>query len=200
MSLSPFGNGRVQVSTGGHLVATALYRKGYYFTATNDRTLTTLFAICEVDTMTNTLYQPNLSLSADQESLLRTALSSNPRGSPQNATLPYSTNGIQNGSTNNASLNDSKIFASPDENVDGQMNDSPLFDDLDDANFDWDTNGRPLFGDINGNDYDENGDLHDKRKASTGSDEGENKRQEGDTKTPKKPGRKPLTAEPTTVS
>jgi AP-1-like transcription factor len=48
------------------------------------------------------------------------------------------------------------------------------------------------------------GDLHDKRKSMEDDDEDEDelepKRREGEEKTAKKPGRKPLTSEPTTVS
>ena len=142
--------------------------------------------------MANNAFSPDLTLSADQENLLRTALSSNPRGSPQTPSM--NVNGI-NGHQRNGSLTSpmSNDFTSPNQDV-GQMTDSPLFDDVD-ASFD-----EQLFDDLH-DDYDENGDIHDKRKVSTGSDQGEaSKRQEGDTKTPKKPGRKPLTAEPTTVS
>ena len=83
------------------------------------------------------------------------------------------------------------------------QDESPLFEDLDDGNFDLDYGGEQLFGDVPNNDPAEEGDLHDKRKASLDSEDGDeetSKRQEGDGKTPKKPGRKPLTAEPTTVS
>ncbi|KAG8532909.1 uncharacterized protein KY384_002787 [Bacidia gigantensis] len=81
------------------------------------------------------------------------------------------------------------------------LTDSPLFDDLDDGNFEWDGNADQLFGDLQDNDFNDDGELHDKRKASIDSEDeeqGSNKKQEGDSKTPKKPGRKPLTAEPTT--
>lgn len=48
------------------------------------------------------------------------------------------------------------------------------------------------------------GDTHDKRKINEddgpAGDDGGGKRREGDDKTAKKPGRKPLTSEPTTVS
>jgi AP-1-like factor len=51
--------------------------------------------------------------------------------------------------------------------------------------------------------YDEDNDLHDKRKSPLDNDSEENgtaKRREGDEKTARKPGRKPLTTEPTSVS
>lgn len=61
-----------------------------------------------------------------------------------------------------------------------------------DESFDFDENAR-MIGDIPG-------ELHDKRKSIDGKDdddEGGGKRREGEDKTAKKPGRKPLTSEPT---
>jgi AP-1-like factor len=63
-----------------------------------------------------------------------------------------------------------------------------------DESFDFDENAR-MIGDIPG-------ELHDKRKSIDGKDdddEGGGKRREGEDKTAKKPGRKPLTSEPTSV-
>ena len=59
--------------------------------------------------------------------------------------------------------------------------------------------------DLNDEDDDENSshDLHDKRKSMDGNnddEEGGGKRREGEDKLSKKPGRKPLTSEPTSVS
>jgi AP-1-like transcription factor len=89
----------------------------------------------------------------------------------------------------------------------GTADDSPYLSfDLDaegDDQFDFDSNG-PLTGDLPGDlpqpDYSE---LHDKRKSvgdREDDDEGGGKRRESEGGTGKKPGRKPLTAEPTTVS
>ncbi|KIW14856.1 hypothetical protein PV08_07641 [Exophiala spinifera] len=74
---------------------------------------------------------------------------------------------------------------------------SPFLDfdpeaDFGDESFDFDENAR-MIGDIPG-------ELHDKRKSIDGKeddDEGGGKRREGEDKTAKKPGRKPLTSEPT---
>lgn len=76
---------------------------------------------------------------------------------------------------------------------------SPFLDfdpdgDFDDS-FGYDDSSR-MIGDIPG-------DLHEKRKSMDGQDdddEGGGKRREGEDKTAKKPGRKPLTVEPTSVS
>lgn len=78
--------------------------------------------------------------------------------------------------------------------------DSPFLDfdpeaDFGDDTFDFDDDSR-MIGDLPG-------DLHDKRKSVDGKDdddEGGGKRREGEDKTTaKKPGRKPLTSEPTSV-
>lgn len=89
----------------------------------------------------------------------------------------------------------------------GMNDDSPYLSfDMDaeaDDQFDFDNNGQ-LSGDFPGESaqYDPN-DLHEKRKGiSDGEDdnEGGGKRRESEGGSGKKPGRKPLTAEPTTVS
>lgn len=77
---------------------------------------------------------------------------------------------------------------------------SPFLDfdpdgDFDDS-FGYDEESGRMIGDLPG-------DLHDKRKSIDGQDdddEGGGKRREGEDKTAKKPGRKPLTVEPTSVS
>lgn len=82
--------------------------------------------------------------------------------------------------------------------LDFNPDDSPYLDfDIDgdgDESYDFDGNGQ-MIGDIPG-------DLHEKRKSFDGNDddEGGGKRREGEDKSGKKPGRKPLTSEPTTVS
>ena len=122
-----------------------------------------------------------LYLSPDQQDLLMAALNSNQPGRDRSHNNP------------------TELFESPPEN----------FED-----FNGDDNGYLDF-DIDG-DYDENYDdddspeknadgsdnLHDKRKSIDGQDdddEGGGKRREGDDKSSKKPGRKPLTSEPTSV-
>ncbi|KAL9130074.1 MAG: hypothetical protein Q9217_001633 [Psora testacea] len=162
-------------------------------------------------TMNGAAYGPDLSLTADQEGLLLTALSSNPRDSPQCTGQPSnSRNGYPNqkAQSNDAMTNRSNSYTSPEHDHStrdqfANLDDSPLFEnyDLEDGNYEWDNNGDQLFADVPGNDFTDDNDIHDKRKASTASDDGEivtSKRQEGDGKTAKKPGRKLLTAEPTT--
>jgi AP-1-like factor len=90
----------------------------------------------------------------------------------------------------------------PSGHFDFDPDDSPYLDfDVDgegDDSFDFDVNGE-MIGDIPG----AGGDLHDKRKSIDGQDdddEGGGKRRESDDRSGKKPGRKPLTSEPTTVS
>ena len=70
--------------------------------------------------------------------------------------------------------------------VGGIANNGPLSSEL------WDTTRRPT----------KDGEVHDKRKNpgdDESDDDGGSKRREGAEKTVKKPGRKPLTSEPTTV-
>lgn len=98
-------------------------------------------------------------------------------------------------------MNASPIQAAPGSGQFEGLDQSPFLDyDIDDGNFDWEANGDQLFGDLPGGEEDEH---HEKRKASLDDEdeeEGSSKRREGDEKSAKKPGRKPLTAEPTTVS
>ena len=97
-------------------------------------------------------------------------------------------------------MNNSNIYTSPDQEGDT----SPLGDfELEDGNFDWDNSG-DLFGDLPGLPNGDGSEHHDKRKKSIDDDDDEEetggKRREGDEKTARKPGRKPLVGEPTTVS
>ena len=165
--------------------------------------------------MNDTAYGPNLALSPEQEELLRKALSSNTsKTSPQ-----VSRNGTSSAARSSSDLNrpqqsteymadGSNMFTSPVQETpaSGQLSnfdESPFLDfDLDDGNFDWDNSGDQLFGDLPGTESYVDGEHHDKRKASTEDEEGEegtSKRREADDKTAKKPGRKPMTGEPTTV-
>ena len=161
--------------------------------------------------MNGTKYGPDLSLTADQEGLLRTALASNPQGSPRNTLKDVNDiNGQRKESLNKSETmtNGSSLYTSPVQNGPNSgslsnLEDSPIYDDFDDANYEWDNGAEQLFGDLPNNELYDESELHDKRKASTESadgEEGASKRQESDGKGPKKPGRKPLTAEPTTVS
>jgi AP-1-like transcription factor len=100
----------------------------------------------------------------------------------------------------------------PDSGLMGFSDDSPYLDfdpeaDFDESAYGFNPNAR-MIGDLPDEDEDEeddspvNGDLHDKRKSIDGQDEddeGGGKRREGEDKVGKKPGRKPLTSEPTSV-
>lgn len=84
-----------------------------------------------------------------------------------------------------------------------EADDSPYLDfDLDadgDDHFDFENNGQML--DDFASDVNDVNDLHEKRKSlDDNDDEGGGKRREGEGGSNKKPGRKPLTAEPTTAS
>jgi AP-1-like transcription factor len=131
-----------------------------------------------------------LYLSPEQQHLLMAALNSNqsPKQSNTQKTTPQSFNFTPT------------MSAPPSGNLDFS-DDSPFLDfdpeaDFDDS-FDYDENGR-MIGDLP--DEATSNDLHEKRKSIDGKDdddEGGGKRREGDDKTAKKPGRKPLTSEPT---
>ena len=147
-----------------------------------------------------------LYLSPDQEDLLLTALNSNqPSSRPARNSIPN-----MNGS--------GSLYHSPAQQTPGSgqlsldVDDSPYldFDGEFDDSYNFDLNGPQMIGDLPSastgpasSSADEDHDLHDKRKDVDGKedgDEGGGKRREGDEKTAKKPGRKPLTSEPTSVS
>jgi AP-1-like factor len=140
-----------------------------------------------------------LNLSPHQQTLLFAALNSN-RASSDPAR--------SSASANMASTIDDSILSG---DVVGSFDDSPFIDydyDFDvDGNFDYDLNNdsQPqMIGKLPGsNSSDGDGEgVHEKRSHpdDDGEDEGGGKRREGEDKTSKKPGRKPLTSEPTSVS
>ncbi|KAI4171726.1 MAG: hypothetical protein LQ348_006884 [Seirophora lacunosa] len=164
-----------------------------------------------------TIFGPDLSLTSDQQNLLRTALSSNnhdfsfmPGTTDSNTRLNGTGSEVRNGSTqHNSSPQGTSMYQSPTQAtmsplVDSfPLDDSPFVDgqDLDDANFDWDDGGDQLFGDLPGASGHEDDDIHDKRKdhPEDENEDGKSKRHEGNEKNNKKPGRKPLnSSEPTT--
>lgn len=159
--------------------------------------------------MNGTAFGPDLSLSPDQEGLLRAALSSNkPDSSSRIAPGAHSNSDIdynnQSAMSNGTNMYTSPTQAAPGSGQISSYDDSPYLDyNLDDGDFDWENNnGDQLFGDLPGEEYHEDGEHHDKRKASSEEEDGEDgssKRREGGEKGAKKPGRKPLTGEPTTV-
>lgn len=164
--------------------------------------------------MNGTTYGPDLTLTPDQEDLLRTALSSN---NPNRSSPRSSRNGTSSATRPNSDpqnlrhtddymANGPNMFTSPLQETPGSgqlgsFDESPFLDyELDDGNFDWDNSGDQLFGDLPGTESNGDGEHHDKRKASMDDEdeeEGSSKRREGDDKTAKKPGRKPMTGEPT---
>jgi AP-1-like factor len=162
-------------------------------------------------------------LDPNQQDLLLAALASNQNAKPNNM---YSNGAMNNPAAANSGLQyasidsiDPTFFASPQQvtpdafganlNFDN-VDDSPFIDYLDgDNSFDFDNgdNGDLMIGGIPGDSssHSNEGDNEnsDKRKSpdDDGDDiEGGGKRREGEDKTAKKPGRKPLTSEPTTVS
>ncbi|KAI9708632.1 MAG: DNA-binding transcription factor yap1 [Bogoriella megaspora] len=158
--------------------------------------------------------QFNPYLSPTQQDLLIAALASSNPAKPNS--FSAATNGKKDMNKveriNTADMNAS-LFDSPQQPTPGsgnfgsidEMEDSPFIDYLDtDANFDFEPiEGEDMIGDLPGgsSSNDADGDLHEKRKSigDDGDDEdGGGKRREGDDKTAKKPGRKPLTSEPTT--
>ncbi len=166
---------------------------------------------------------PDLYLSPDQQDLLRAALSSN-KPKQSNKSKPYSSPNSDpifdtvhsHISPRQGIMMSNSIYASPLQQgpafseFDGVgLNESPFLDyDLDgelDGSFDFDdSNGDQMIGALpeRSSSGDNEGDIHDKRKSidGEGDDEGGGKRREGDDKVSKKPGRKPLTSEPTSVS
>ncbi|KAL2433700.1 AP-1-like transcription factor yap1 [Exophiala dermatitidis] len=131
-----------------------------------------------------------LFLSLDQEQLLMAALNANQ--TPSQKAVP----GNRKAALPNSTSTPTMSSAPGSGNLDFS-DDSPFLDfdpelELGDDTFDFDENSR-MIGDIPG-------ELHDKRKSIEGGDddaEGGRKRREGEDKTAKKPGRKPLTSEPT---
>jgi AP-1-like factor len=151
-------------------------------------------------------------LDATQQDLLLAALASN----NQNPNDLFSA-GFDNGSSNKQSMSNSQFqypldsldpayFTSPQQqapanNFNNSMDESPFVDYLDgDNSFDFDNADGDMIGSLPG---DTPGDSSEKRKSpgdeGDDDDEGGGKRREGEDKQAKKPGRKPLTSEPTTV-
>lgn len=126
----------------------------------------------------------DLFLSPNEQNLLVAALNSNQtsNGAGNNQKRGSPTNISSNPASGQLDYSDESPYL--DFDPDGEFDDSYAYG-----------NSR-MIGDLP--------DLHDKRKSIDGDedkdDEGDRKRHEGDEKGPKKPGRKPLTSEPTTVS
>ena len=163
--------------------------------------------------MNGTAFGSDLSLTPSQEGLLRTALSSNnPKSFSSKSSATHSApapssdprRDMNAAMANGVNTNTSPIQQTPVSGNLSNFDESPSFldYDLEDGNFDWDNSGDQLFGDLPGTEFNDDHEHHDKRKASPHEDEdeeGSSKRREGDEKGANKPGRKPLTGEPTTV-
>ena len=173
-----------------------------------------------------TAFNPELYLSPNEQDLLLTALQSNIPNSaayskmmpvakpiqPRQNSNPILQQAVRHTSSGNQNLYGSPIQQTPGSATFGSGNmsyaGSPFLDyELDEGSFDWDLNGQQMIGNLPGTSTsadDEEGDLHDKRKnpgdEDADDDDGGGKRREGDDKLTKKPGRKPLTSEPTSVS
>jgi AP-1-like factor len=157
-----------------------------------------------------------LYLSPNQQDLLMAALNSNQSSPPARKSSKKAmttTDGHQrNGSASlaNALNGQTDLFGSPAQSAHGSghfefgTDEGPYLDfDLDaegEVGFNFDDEGQ-MIGDIPGDNS--GNDEHQKRKSipdDEEDDEGGGKRREGDDKSGKKPGRKPLTSEPTSVS
>lgn len=145
-------------------------------------------------------FQRNLYLSPDQQDLLLAALSSN--NQPTKPGPPQPGLGSTNGSSGN------NIFDSPPQDIPGSgqlsfnPDDSPFLGlDLD---AEFDVSDQALIGDLPGVEGEQQlaAEPREKRKSLDGQEGAEigKKRKENEEKVAKKPGRKPLTSEPTTVS
>jgi len=156
---------------------------------------------------TGTQFAPYLT--STQQELLAKALSSNTTKSIHNPTKP-----IEAGDPSRNQENDMNIsmYAAgpqpmPDSGISNgfELDDTPYIDYLDgDTSLDFDVDDlgdQSLIGGLPGDSY--SSERHEKRKNSDvdGDEEtGNVKRKEGEDKQAKKPGRKPLMSEPTTVS
>lgn len=174
----------------------------------------------------NPQYQQNLYLSPDQQDLLLAALTSNNSESKSgnSNTYPAPTQNAKSASGRASSsphqyssqnrMTGGALYDSPTQQTPGSgqlgfgSDESPFLDyDIDadaDGNYDFDLpDGEQMIGDLPGGSVLGEDDLHEKRKSvdgKTDDDEGGGKRRESDDKSAKKPGRKPLTSEPTSVS
>ncbi|KIW04173.1 hypothetical protein, variant 3 [Verruconis gallopava] len=142
-------------------------------------------------------------LDSNQQDLLTAALNSNSALSSGGVNQQFGNDALQTffDSMDPSLFLNTNNLAMPDFNNFGSIEDSPYLENFgDDANFDFNKDGR-MIGNLPGDDDDDDEDhLHDKRKSPEGEkedNENAGKRREGEVKEAKKPGRKPLTSEPT---
>lgn len=162
-------------------------------------------------------------LNPTQEDLLLAALASNnPNPLDMFPAKSDTTNANNANNANSRSMSNSQyqysvnaldptFFTSPQQTTPANafnlgIEESPFIDYLDgDTTFDFDNadNSDLMIGDLPGGTSANNEESNEKRKSpgddDDGDDEGGGKRRESDDKQAKKPGRKPLTSEPTTV-
>jgi AP-1-like factor len=159
-----------------------------------------------MDTITRNNQQPNFILSPHQQNLLFAALNSNKGPAVNPTSLQTSTDPSTMAPM---SFTDSPLQP-PGSGTLNSFDESPFIDydyDFDaDAGFDYDfstdVQGQ-MIGKMPGSSSDGDADTHDKRSHPDDEDSNEDgggKRREGDDRGSKKPGRKPLTSEPTSVS
>lgn len=144
---------------------------------------------------------PNFVLSARQEQLLFAALNSN-KASSLDTSISQSVMGP-------GSFTESPLQAPGSGTLNG-FEESPFIDydyEFDaDGSYDYDfanDSQAQMIGNLPGTSSDGDAENHDKRSHpddDADEEEGGGKRREGDEKASKKPGRKPLTSEPTSVS
>lgn len=152
----------------------------------------------------NSIYQPSLYLSPDQEDALLTALSSS------NPTDQSARQGLQKkfgagSKTPQEMLKNEQLDHSPQMQAPGSghfglgTDQSPFLEYFDpDVDFDPEDDDL-LIGDLPGMASRGDAESRDKRKSMDGNEDNEGGRKRRESEGSKKPGRKPLTAEPTSV-
>ena len=158
-----------------------------------------------METETKRTPQSNFILSPHQQSLLFAALNSNKTSILDDTASKTAVDALTMAPM---SFDDSPLQQAPGSGPLNGFDDSPFIDydyDFDaDAGFDYDFANDPnglMIGKLPGTSSDGDAETHDKRSHPDDEDdeEGGGKRRESDDKTSKKPGRKPLTSEPTSV-
>lgn len=151
----------------------------------------------------NNQFNPNLYLTPNQQDLLVAALNSNSAGqSGKSASYSSQIKRSDSNPQQQFALDgmDPSFFTSPQQGADSEygafgLEESPYGEFLDvDGTFDFDPNetGDLLIGSL------PDGESSEKRKTPPEENDEDPKRREGEEKQAKKPGRKPLTSEPTT--
>jgi len=157
----------------------------------------------------NSLAQnPHFKLTSRQEELLFAALNSNNKTSATTDTYKSQANNNTSGTMAQSATSVSPLQQVPPSSDLNGLEPSPFIDyDYDfgaegDFDYSFANDSSQMIGALPGTSSDGDNDLHDKRSHPDDEEdeEGGGKRREGDDKSSKKPGRKPLTSEPTTVS